>query len=120
MTSYTPQTKLTAIRHPFATLMFLMGRKHPIHEVMVLNTVRHLYGRDADLQPWRAALAEIERGDYLPLDVPPDVRAPSGNALRSTLGKWLYCVVRALRPESVIETGVANGVSSWTILNAMK
>lgn len=31
----------------------------------------------------------------------------------------LYCMVRAFGPENVLETGVANGISSYYILNAM-
>jgi predicted O-methyltransferase YrrM len=36
-----------------------------------------------------------------------------------TLGRWLYAALRVIRPEVVIETGVASGTSSWLILNAL-
>ena len=34
--------------------------------------------------------------------------------------KFLYLLVRLTKPESVVETGVANGISTFFILNAMK
>jgi len=42
-----------------------------------------------------------------------------GNSLNTTFGKWIWCCVRVLKPEVMIETGVAHGSSTWIILNAM-
>jgi predicted O-methyltransferase YrrM len=42
-----------------------------------------------------------------------------GNRPTHFFGKFLYFIVRMAQPEVMVETGVAHGVSSWTILNAM-
>jgi len=42
-----------------------------------------------------------------------------GGSISIEKGGLLYCLTRALRPEVVVETGVANGVSSAFILKAL-
>jgi predicted O-methyltransferase YrrM len=48
-----------------------------------------------------------------------DLEFPSEWAVASSTGLLLYGLVRAIAPEVVVETGVANGVSSYYILEAL-
>jgi predicted O-methyltransferase YrrM len=114
-----PHTRGWAIRHPLATVSFLLGDKQRLHRTIVVGGARFLLQESFDEQRWRMALAEAGGRDFIPMRSGEDGRNPSGNTLQTTLGKWLYCVVRATRPDTMIETGVASGVSSWVILNAM-
>lgn len=84
-------------------------------DAMVLSAARHVFGRDADLDPWREALSELD-GDDL---VPPVAQLSAGISHRVTLGRWLYAALRVTCPAAVVETGVASGTSSWLILNAL-
>lgn len=43
-----------------------------------------------------------------------------GNSLDNTFGKWIWCCVRIIQPEVMIETGVSHGSSSRIILSAMQ
>jgi hypothetical protein len=38
---------------------------------------------------------------------------------KSLPGEWLWCTVRHARPDVVIETGVAHGISSRVLLEAL-
>jgi len=82
----------------------------------MVTAASHWLFRSTPSYLWTDALAELSRGDL----VPPNHHAPFGTALDTTLGRWLYTLIRVLRPETVIETGVAHGSSSWLILNAMQ
>jgi predicted O-methyltransferase YrrM len=81
---------------------------------MVLGAARQLFGRDSTGR-WQDALAELTDERLRP----PAIPLQAGITHRVTLGRWLYAAVRVLRPELVIETGVASGASSWLILNAL-
>ena len=48
-----------------------------------------------------------------------EIRSPNFEA-RILASSVIYCVVRALKPEVVIETGVSNGVSTYYILSALE
>lgn len=48
------------------------------------------------------------------------LRYPSEFAIRRVSSFAIYCIVRALAPESVLETGVANGESTVVLLNAIR
>jgi predicted O-methyltransferase YrrM len=81
---------------------------------MVLGAARQLFGREST-GAWRTMLSEL-REDLLE---PPAAPVTAGVSHRVTLGRWIYAAVRVLRPEVVVETGVASGTSSWLILNAL-
>lgn len=108
-----------ALSHPLAALSFLAGNRDSLHSAMIHRAARHLLGKRYRLDAWTGALEEAEGDGLIPPDVPPGRELPPGNSHRTTFGKWLYCSVRALRPSVVVETGVAHGVSSWLILNAL-
>jgi len=105
--------------HPLATLFFIVGKHNYLHRAMVLESAKFLLSAQYDPLHWKNALSEIERLDLIPMNLSENGNPPTGNVPRTTLGKWLYCVVRDLKPEIVIETGVAHGISSWLILNAL-
>jgi predicted O-methyltransferase YrrM len=105
----------TTISHPSATAAYLTGRKQGAQNEMVAAAARWLF-RSTPRRLWIDALAELDREEL----VPPNHHSPYGTGLDATLGRWLYALIRVRRPETVIETGVAHGSSSWLILNAMR
>ncbi len=48
------------------------------------------------------------------------LRYPERFAVERESGRLLYLLVRALHPELMVETGVANGASTFLVLNAMQ
>jgi predicted O-methyltransferase YrrM len=83
---------------------------------MVLAAADHLFRSKMPSNLCSRVLAELDRSEL----VPPNHSVPHGTTPNTTLGRWLYAVVRVLQPETVIETGVAQGASSWLILNALR
>lgn len=110
----------TALKHPWAAISHLAGRKHAMHRVVIEMAATHLFGNRLDWGRWQMALDEIKTAGHIPMNRGPGLVEPAGNALRMTLGKWIYCAIRAQVPKVVVETGVANGNSSWVILNALR
>lgn len=120
MTSiYKASSPNKALLHPIAAFRFLSGNKTPLHRHIILNAARSLWGKQFEKRRWEAVLDELN-GDPLPA---PD-RTPNGlsvgNSLNNTLGKWIWCCVRIVQPEVMIETGVSHGSSSRIILSAMQ
>ncbi|MBK7965879.1 MAG: class I SAM-dependent methyltransferase [Bacteroidetes bacterium] len=110
--------KSVALKHPLAALSFYMGNKKAMHEAIILDAAKYIFGANTDLRPWKEALLEITSYDLIPANKNTyDVVV--GNNLNTTFGKWIWCCVRVLQPDAMIETGVAHGSSSWIILNAM-
>lgn len=108
-----------AYQYPLHALFFLLGKPGLLHRAMILQAATFLFGRRFDSTSWKTALRELEAGDLVPMNPVPNTARTVGNSASYTLGKWLYCAVRALRPESIVETGVSHGASSWIILNAL-
>jgi predicted O-methyltransferase YrrM len=108
-----------AIKHPLAALAFKLGNKAAMHDALILDSAKYLLGEDTDLTIWKNALAELKNNDLI---APNENKHQTivGNNLNTTFGKWIYCCIRVTKPETVIETGVAHGYSSWIILNALK
>lgn len=115
MTIFKPSSKAAVLQSPVAALQFAMGNKQSMHESIVLRTARYLFG-DIDKAEWKGYLAETQGEDL----VPKAKGVHTGNTLNTTFGKWIYCVVRHIKPDVMVETGVAHGNSSWIILNAIK
>lgn len=90
-----------------------------MHELIIKTSADYLLGARMDRESWDQALAEIEASEMTPMNRHDGMDEPAGNALQMTFGKWIYCAVRCLKPRVVVETGVANGASSWVILNAL-
>lgn len=110
--------KSIVFKHPFAALSFYMGKKNALHEAIILDAAKYLFGQETDLRPWKAALKELHSHSLLPPNKNTfDVIV--GNNLNTSFGKWIWCCVRVVQPDAMIETGVAHGSSSWIILNAM-
>lgn len=108
----------TFLHHPIALARFAFGDKQPLHEVMLLHSAKKLLGSRFDEKIARQALQEIRSWEFVPMNQLPDVQLP-GNRPTYLFGKFLYFIVRCAQPEVMVETGVAHGVSSWTILNAL-
>ncbi len=108
-----------AIKHPLAALAFKLGNKAAMHDALILDSANYLWGNDTDIKGWKNALDELKNNDLI---APNENKHQTivGNNLNTTFGKWIYCCIRVTKPETVIETGVAHGYSSWIILNALK
>jgi len=114
----TKYSKLTFLSHPGAMVQFYFGKKELLHEVMLKNAAVKMLGSRFDNSESKKALEEIRKGNFIPMNQKPGVKLP-GNKPTHFFGKFLYYITRLSKPEVMIETGVAHGVSSWTILNAM-
>jgi len=65
-------------------------------------------------------LIELERSNFIKhINRCLQQAGPIGGSISYEAGILLYAMVRALKPEVVVETGVANGVSSSFILKAL-
>ncbi len=111
-------TKTTFLNHPFAILNFVRGQKQDLHEAMIVRATKTLLGKKYNSTEAKKYLEEIRSGEFVPMNSLPGINLP-GNKPVHLFGKFLYFIVRCAKPEIMIETGVAHGVSSWTILNAM-
>lgn len=89
-----------------------------MQKAIIKNAARYLWGQDTDMGEWDQALNEIEKNQLI-APVKNTSNIPVGNSLGNTFGKWMYCCIRVFKPDTMIETGVAHGSSSWIILNAM-
>jgi predicted O-methyltransferase YrrM len=110
--------KTSFLNHPFAMAKFIAGKKDDLHEVMLLAAARTLLGKKYIHSEAKKYLAEIRNADFIPMNTMPGVTLP-GNKPGHLFGKFLYFIVRCVKPDIMVETGVAHGVSSWTILNAI-
>lgn len=114
---YKASSKTNLLLHPISAVKFLNGDRWDLHEKVILKSAKRLLKSKFDEQKWKNALKEIRNEDYVPANKREDVEV--GNNINTMLGKWLYCSVRALAPETIIETGIAHGNSSMVILNAI-
>jgi predicted O-methyltransferase YrrM len=118
MTIKNASTMLAALQNPIAAIKFKLGNKSAMHDAVILDSVKHLWGANTDLTPWKNVLEELKNNDL----IAPNKNTHQtivGNNLNTTFGKWIYCCIRVTNPNTVIETGVAHGYSSWIILNAL-
>lgn len=118
MSIYEASHQRIALKHPMAALQFKMGNKHALHAAIIIESANYLWGKNIDLSLWKKALDELEKETLIPANKDKN-NVVVGNNLNTTFGKWIYCCVRVLQPETIIETGVAHGYSSWIILNAL-
>jgi len=107
-----------AFKKPLAALKFKLGNKSAMHNAIILDSVKYLWGSNVDLKPWKEALDELKLNNIIASNENQS-NTVVGNNLNTTFGKWIYCCIRVTKPDSVIETGVAHGYSSWIILNAL-
>ncbi|MFN8165973.1 MAG: class I SAM-dependent methyltransferase [Bacteroidia bacterium] len=110
--------KTSFIGHPFAMMNFMMGKKEMLHDVMMLRAAEILMGEKYNRSEAQRYINEIHSGDFVPMNRIEGVTLP-GNRPDHLFGKFLYFIIRCFKPQVMIETGVAHGVSSWTILNAI-
>lgn len=106
------------ISHPIAILKFALGSKEALHDIMLLRAGKMLLGGNFDRATADQALKEIHEDDFIAMNQVEGVSLP-GNKPTYLFGKFLYFIVRCAKPDIMVETGVAHGVSSWTILNAL-
>lgn len=111
-------TKTSFLTHPIAMAKFLAGQKSDLHTVMLHDAAKFLLGKRYSKEEANTIIEEIASGDFVPMNKIEGVTLP-GNKPQHLFGKFLYFIVRCAKPEIMIETGVAHGVSSWTILNAI-
>lgn len=110
--------KTSFISRPLALLNFVRGNKQGLHEAIITRAAKTLLGNKYNHKEAQKYLAEIRAGDFIPMNSLPGVNLP-GNKPAHLFGKFLYFIVRCAKPQVMVETGVAHGVSSWTILNAL-
>lgn len=105
----------TALVQPWTAVSHFRRRSHAAQDAMVLAAARQLFIEGVRRELWTSALAELEGSNLVPYRATP----LGGTSHRVTLGRWLYALIRVVKPEVVVETGVSHGASSWLILNAL-
>jgi predicted O-methyltransferase YrrM len=103
------------LRDPRTLVMRSRGQSAKAQDRMVLAAAKRLFGKELDRGVLGGVLAELGREEL----IPPARPITEGISNDVTLGRWLYTAVRLVRPDVVVETGVASGTSSWLILNAL-
>lgn len=112
-------SRINIIKHPIASFKFILGNKKELHEEIILDSAKYLWPKDFDKEAWKSYIKEIEINSLIPQNKNKHESIIVGNNLNTTFGKWIYCCIRHLKPEFIIETGVSHGYSSWIILNAL-
>ena len=111
-------TKTSFLDHPLSMLKFYFGAKESLHEKILLRTGKILLQERFDRGEAMRILSEIRNEDFVRMNESKDTTL-SGNKPGHLFGKFIYFFVRIVKPDVMLETGVAHGVSSWTILNGM-
>ncbi|HNQ61393.1 MAG TPA: class I SAM-dependent methyltransferase [Bacteroidia bacterium] len=111
-------SRISFISRPIALLKFAMGKKESLHDIMLMRAGKMLLGNRFEIKLAEQVLKEINGNDFVPMNRLEGVSLP-GNKPTYLFGKFLYFIVRCAQPDVMVETGVAHGVSSWTILNAL-
>ncbi len=111
-------SKATLIKYPFAMLQFALGNKFPLHNKMLFDSARKLLGSRFNEEEAHIYLEEIRKKDFIEMNKVEGFRVV-GNQPTHFFGKFIYFIIRCLKPETVVESGVSHGASSWNILNAL-
>lgn len=120
MNIYKATNPVHLIFHPFSMLAFILGKKDKAHEIILKKAAKKTWNDKQIIEDFNHALEELKRNELIRPNEHPGGLKMAGNSLHTTFGKWIYCTVRATKPDIMIETGVSHGASSWIILNAMK
>src|SRR5436190_7374529 len=111
-------SKASFLDHPLSSLKYFMGDKESLHEKVLFRTGKILLEEKFNRREAMGYLREIRQGDFIKMNQSTDAQM-TGNKPGHLFGKMIYFLVRCAKPAVMMETGVAHGVSSWTILNAM-
>ena len=106
------------MKYPVAILQFAAGNKFPLHNKMLFDAARKLLGNQFNETEARGYLDEIHRQDFIEMNHVEGFRVV-GNQPKHFFGKFIYFIIRCMKPETVVESGVSHGASSWNILNAL-
>ncbi|TNE55611.1 MAG: class I SAM-dependent methyltransferase [Bacteroidetes bacterium] len=108
-------SKKWALRHPAKAWQFYRGNKLPLQKKMLFSTLEWARFDTKTLEQFEIFWQEILRMEQSGFQQ----GNSHGNHISSTFAKWLYLLIRATKPEVMVETGVAHGYSSSIILQAM-
>lgn len=96
-------------------LMFNRFSKESLRDYILIKSLKHAFKDSKDT--FNVFLNEINENDLVPNNSPD---FSTGNLPSTFLSRWLYCVIRYMKPTTIVETGVSHGFSSWIILNAIR
>ncbi|CAN5574289.1 hypothetical protein BH11BAC1_BH11BAC1_23140 [soil metagenome] len=114
----TKYSKSTFFKYPFAMMQFAAGNKMPLHHAMLMDSARKLLGNRFNEGEAKIYIDEITNKDFIRMNEVQGFKVV-GNQPTHFFGKFLYFILRCLKPEIVVESGVSHGASSWNILNAL-
>ncbi len=97
---------------------FMLGKKNMLHDAMLHRSAKILMKDKYNRGEVEKYIEELYVDNFVPMNRIEGVTLP-GNRPDHLFGKFLYFIIRCAKPQVMIETGVAHGVSSWTILNAI-
>lgn len=112
-------SKINIIKHPIASINFFRGNKSSLHKEIIFDSAKYLWPNKFNKNEWNSYFEELENNSLIAANKNVHESVIVGNNLNTTFGKWIYCCIRFLKPETIIETGVSHGYSSWIILNAL-
>jgi len=99
-------------------IRFAAGNKIPLHELMLVDSAKKLLGPRFNMAEARTFLEELANEDFIKMNEEENFNVV-GNRPKHFLGKFIYFILRCMKPEIVVESGVSHGASSWNILNAL-
>src|SRR5262245_35402390 len=103
-------SKLSFFRWPAAMLQFSTGNKAPLHNAMLMDAGRRMLGERFNEAEALRFLDEIAHDEFIPMNESTVLKA-AGNRPQHFFGKFIYFIIRCMKPDSVVETGVSHGVS---------
>lgn len=106
------------LNHPVALAQFATGNKIPLHNLMLYRAARKMLGSRFNESEASQYLNEIRDWDFIKMNEVPGFHLV-GNLPKHFFGKFIYFILRCMKPDVVVESGVSHGASSWNILNAL-
>src|SRR6185436_11554361 len=101
-------SKLSFFHWPAAMAQFALGNKTPLHNAMLMDAARRMLGSNFNPAEAEGYLIEMEKNDFVPMNESSSMKA-AGNRPRHFFGKFIYFIIRCMKPEVIVETGVSHG-----------
>lgn len=111
-------SKTAFLKYPVSMLRFAAGNHVPLHELMLIDSAKRLLGSRFNREEANSYLREIREEDFIKMNTVDGFKVV-GNQPKHFLGKFIYFIIRCMKPEIIVESGVSHGASSWNILNAL-
>lgn len=109
----------TAMRHPVEAMEYAVGKRDSFGPFVAWDYARKVVGIPCPKTPPLTDLASLESIRALLANKSEEWSKWDASDMQYIKAPLLYHIVRLLRPDQVVETGVASGVSSLFILKGL-